>query len=79
MKKKYHGIGEIRMINQIAPAVLSRKCAAAYIGVCTTTLDRINDIPLVRVRGRIFYRPTDLDTWLAKNAKPKNGKTVKAR
>jgi hypothetical protein len=62
------------MENTITPAPLSRKQAANYLGVCTTTLDRLDDLPRVNVRGRIFYRPVDIETWLAKNAKPENRK-----
>jgi hypothetical protein len=79
MKNNYHGIGVVIMTNQLTPAVLTRKAAANYIGVCTTTLDRLCDIPRVSIRGRVFYRPADIETWLAKNAKPKNGKIAKAR
>jgi hypothetical protein len=64
------------MTNQLAPAVLTRKAAAAYIGVCMTTLDRLDDLPRVNVRGRVFYRPTDIETWLEKNAKPRTGKSA---
>jgi hypothetical protein len=67
------------MPNKTTPAVLTRKAAAAYIGVCTTTLDRINDLPRVPIRGRVFYRPADIEAWLERNVKPKNGKTAKAR
>jgi hypothetical protein len=67
------------MTNQTIPAVLTRKAAAAYIGVCMTTLDRLDDLPRVNVRGRVFYRLADIETWLERNAKPKNGKTAKAR
>jgi hypothetical protein len=64
------------MTEQITPAVLTRKKAAAYIGVCTTTLDRLADLPRVPIRGRVFYRPADIEAWLAKNAKPKSAKAV---
>jgi hypothetical protein len=79
MKNNHHGIGAMTMTNQTAPAVLTRKAAAAYIGICCTTLDRLDDLPCVSVRGRVFYRPADIESWLEKNAKPKNGKTAKAR
>jgi hypothetical protein len=62
------------MTNQLTPAVLTRKAAAAYIGVCTTTLDRLDNLPRISIRGRVFYRPTDIDQWLARNAKPKTSK-----
>jgi hypothetical protein len=67
------------MENTITPVSLSRKQAANYLGICCTTLDRLDDLPRVQIRGRIFYRQTDIDNWLEKNAKPKNGKTAKAR
>jgi hypothetical protein len=64
------------MTNQTIPAVLTRKAAASYIGVCTTTLDRLDDLPRVNIRGRVFYRPTDIEIWLEKNAKPRTGKSA---
>jgi hypothetical protein len=64
---------------EVTRSVLTRKAAAGYIGVCTTTLDRLADLPRVNIRGRVFYRPADIEAWLEKNAKPKNGKTAKAR
>jgi hypothetical protein len=60
----------------VTRSVLTRKNAAASLGICCTTLDRIDDLPRVNIRGRVFYRPADIETWLAKNAKPK---TAKAR
>jgi hypothetical protein len=63
----------------VTRSVLTRKKAAAYLGICCTTLDRIDDLPRVPIRGRVFYRPADIETWLEQNAKPKNGKTVKTR
>jgi hypothetical protein len=62
------------MTNQLTPAVLTRKAAAAYMGICTTTLDRLDNLPRVTIRGRVFYRPVDIDQWLARNAKPKTSK-----
>jgi hypothetical protein len=67
------------MTNQLIPAVLTRKAAAGCLGVCVTTPDRLADLPRVNIRGRVFYRPVDIETWLAKNAKPKNGKPAKER
>jgi hypothetical protein len=62
MKNNYRGVEVITMTNQTAPAVLTRKAAASYIGVCTTTLDRIDNLPRVNIRGRVFYRPADIET-----------------
>jgi hypothetical protein len=45
--------------------VLSRKQAACYLGICLTTLSRLN-IPHAQIRKRVMYRKTTLDSWLAK-------------
>jgi hypothetical protein len=45
--------------------VLSRKQAAQFLGVCLTTLDRLN-IPRTQIRKRVMYRKATLDSWLAK-------------
>jgi hypothetical protein len=74
MKNNYRGVGVITMTNQTAPAVLTRKNAATALGICCTTLDRIDDLPCVNIRGRVFYRPVDIETWLEKHAKPKAAK-----
>jgi hypothetical protein len=71
MKNNYHGIGAVIMTNQLTPAVLTRKAAATALGICCTTLDRIDDLPRVNIRGRVFYRPADIENWLERNAKPK--------
>jgi len=42
--------------------VFSRKEAAKYLGVCVTTLDRL-DIPHTRVRHRVFYKQSVLNKW----------------
>jgi hypothetical protein len=76
MKQNNHGIGVIIMTYQTIPAVLTRKSAASYIGVCVTTLDRLDDLPRVNIRGRVFYRPADIETWLERNAKPRTGKSA---
>jgi hypothetical protein len=62
------------MTNQLTTAILTRKAAAAYMGICTTTLDRLDNLPRVSIRGRVFYRPMDIEAWLEKNAKPKASK-----
>jgi len=46
--------------------VLSRASASAYLGVCKTTLDRLN-IPRTKVRRRVFYLESVLLQWLEKN------------
>jgi hypothetical protein len=59
---------------EVTRSILSRKDAAAYIGVCRTTLDRLLDLPRVNIRGRVFYRSVDIEKWLEQNAKPKTAK-----
>jgi excisionase family DNA binding protein len=48
--------------------ILSRKEAAEYLGVCKTTLYRLN-IAKTQIRRRVMYRKTILDQWLAKQTK----------
>jgi hypothetical protein len=43
--------------------VLSRKETAAFLGVCLSTLDRI-DIPKIKIRERVIYRRVDVVKWL---------------
>jgi len=43
--------------------VLSRKEAAKYLGICLTTLDRL-DIPRLRIRHRVMYKRLALIKWL---------------
>jgi len=43
--------------------ILSRKKAAAFLGICLTTLDRLN-IPKTKIRHRVMYRRDLLDKWL---------------
>jgi len=53
-------------ISQPVKEVLSRKEAAQYLGVCKTTLDRLN-IAKTQIRRRVLYRKEVLDQWLKKN------------
>ena len=57
----------------IQETVLSRKRAAIFLGVCITTLDRM-DIPRTKVRRRVLYRQSELIRWLDRNS---TGNTVK--
>jgi len=50
---------------QATGEVMSRKQAAMFLGICLTTLDRLN-IPLTQIRKRVMYRKATLDSWLAK-------------
>jgi len=45
--------------------ILSRKKAAEFLGVCLTTLDRL-DIPRTKIRHKVMYRRDLLDRWLVK-------------
>jgi hypothetical protein len=46
--------------------VMSRREAAAYIGISKSVLDRI-DIPRVKIRKRVLYRREAVSEWLLKN------------
>jgi excisionase family DNA binding protein len=46
--------------------ILSRKEAAEYLGVCKTTLDRLN-IAKTQIRRRVLYRKEVLDKWLTQH------------
>ena len=50
--------------------ILSRKEAAEFLGVCKTTLDRLN-IPRTQIRRRVFYRREVLNKWLVKQTEAK--------
>ena len=43
--------------------VFSRKKAAAFLGICLTTLDRL-DIPRTRARHRVLYKRDVLTKWI---------------
>jgi hypothetical protein len=43
--------------------LFSRKQAAEFLGVCKTTLDRL-DIPKTKLRRRVLYQQTVLEKWL---------------
>jgi len=55
-------------VAQLTNEVLSRRQAAQFLGVCLTTLDRLN-IPRTQIRKRVMYRKATLDSWLAKQEK----------
>jgi hypothetical protein len=48
--------------------VMSRAEAAEYVGICKTTLDRLN-IPKIQIRRRVLYRKVVLDQWLENQTK----------
>jgi excisionase family DNA binding protein len=52
------------MVNtQSVKEVMSRKEAAAYIGVGKSTLDRLA-IPKIQIRRRVLFRKDAIDKWL---------------
>jgi hypothetical protein len=54
--------------------VLSRKETAAYLGVCLSTLDRL-DIPRTKIRHRVMYKRVELNKWIdAHTEKPARNK-----
>ncbi len=42
--------------------------AAAYVGICRRTFERIRDtegtIPFYKIGGQYLYRPEELDRWI---------------
>jgi len=45
------------------PNILSRRETAAMLGICLTTLDRL-DISRTRVRHRIMYKRDVINKWI---------------
>jgi len=55
--------------------ILSRKKAAAFLGICLTTLDRL-DIPRTKIRHKTMYKRDVLNKWIDDHTeKGKKGKT----
>ena len=52
------------MTEQPTKEVMSRTEAAAYIGICKVTLDRIDDIPKIKIRRRVLFKKDAIDRWL---------------
>jgi hypothetical protein len=52
-------------VAQTSNEVLSRRQTAQFLGICITTLDRLN-IPRTQIRKRVLYRKATLDSWLEK-------------
>jgi len=48
---------------EINTNILSRKQAAAFLGICTVTLDRL-DIPRTKIRHRVMYKRDVLNKWI---------------
>jgi hypothetical protein len=54
--------------------ILSRREAAAFLGVCLTTLDRL-DIARTRIRHRVMFKREALNRWVDEHTeKAKGGK-----
>ena len=57
--------------------ILSRREAAAFLGICLTTLDRL-DIPQTRIRHRVMYKRDVINKWVddrtENKARGKHGK-----
>ncbi|GHT86948.1 hypothetical protein FACS1894137_13290 [Spirochaetia bacterium] len=53
--------------------VLTRKETASFLKVCVTTLDRIKDLPRVKIRRGVRFRRADLDKWLDQQAAQTQG------
>ena len=45
------------------PDIMSRREAAAFLGICKVTLDRL-DIPRTRVRHRVMYKRDVIKKWI---------------
>jgi hypothetical protein len=52
--------------------VLSRKEAAAFLGICKTTLDRL-DIPRTRIRHRVMFKRDVLNNWIDEHTEEREG------
>jgi hypothetical protein len=50
--------------------ILSRRQAAEFLGICKTTLDRL-DIPRTKIRRRVMYQRDILERWLNENTEGK--------
>jgi hypothetical protein len=53
------------------PEILSRKQAAKFLGICLTTLDRL-DIPRTRIRHRVMYKLGVLSKWVDDNTESRH-------
>ena len=57
--------------------VMSRKDAAAYIGIGKSTLDKL-DIPRTQIRRRVFFKKEVIDKWLSQNTEGAKAKELLA-
>ena len=59
-------------MQSIIPDILSRKQAAGFLGICLTTLDRL-DIPRIKIRHRVMYKRSVIEQWLDEHTEDKHG------
>ena len=50
--------------------IFSRRQAAEFLGICRTTLDRL-DIPRIKIRRRVMYKRAALERWLDEHTESK--------
>ena len=59
----YYDLEERMETNFKSSGILSRRQAAEFLGICRTTLDRL-DIPRTKIRRRVMYKRIALEQWL---------------
>jgi len=60
-------------VEELRADILTRPQAAAFIGVCQNTFDKL-DIPRTKVRSRVFYKREVLLLWLDQQTEKGKGK-----
>jgi hypothetical protein len=65
----------MKNFQQQQEGLLSREQAADFLGICKTTLDRLN-IPKTRLRRRVLYRQIVLEEWLLAHTQTGEGKNA---
>ena len=45
------------------PLHLNKRDAAQRLGISVRSLDRIDDLPRVKIRGKVLFRRDTLDAW----------------
>ena len=51
--------------------LLTREETASILRISKTSLDRLSDLPRIRIRRRIFIKRSSLDMWLSAHEQPK--------
>jgi len=57
-----------------AKDVMNRREAAEYLGICLSTLDRLEDITRSRMRHRVAFKRDELNKWLDQHSERKRRK-----